>query len=168
MAFKNAVGDKITTYCIFDSDYHSAQEQNERHAQAEERGINLHIWQRKEIENYLLDPGVIARVITQRTTKKPPTTATVQAFLLQACEEEKETVLDGIATSQDRKLGVGGANKVARELLKKHWENERLHLASGKALLSRLSAWAQKEYDVSIGAMCSAARSGTLWRDASP
>jgi energy-coupling factor transporter ATP-binding protein EcfA2 len=153
MAFKNAVGDKITTYCIFDSDYHGTQEQEERYAQAKERGINLHIWQRKEIENYLLDPGVIARLITKRTTKEPPTTATVHAFLLQACEEEKETVLDGIATTQDRKLGVGGANKVARELVKKRWENERLHLASGKALLSRLSAWAQKEYDVSIGAM---------------
>ena len=89
MALKNAVGDRITTYCIFDSDYHTKNEQTERYHQAVERGINLHIWRRKEIENYLLAPTVIARVIKQRTKTEPPTPAQVQAFLQSACEEEK-------------------------------------------------------------------------------
>jgi hypothetical protein len=153
MALKNAVGDRITTYCIFDSDYHSDAEQQERYEQAEERGINLHIWKRKEIENYLLQPTVIARVIKERTTTTPPTPAQVNEFLFAACEEEKDTVLDGIATSQDRKLGVGGANKAAREILNTRWKIERLHIVSGKALLARLSAWAQQTYGVAVGAM---------------
>lgn len=156
MALKNAVGDRITTYCIFDSDYHTKQEKDDRYTQAEERGINLHIWERKEIENYLLEPTVIARVIKARATKKPPTPAEVEAFLLEACGEEKDTVQDAMATSilnGDRKLGVGGANKAAREELKTHWDKEKLRQVSGKALLSRLSAWAQTEYGVSIGAV---------------
>jgi hypothetical protein len=60
---------------------------------------------------------------------------------------------DASLSSQKQPFARGGANKAARELLKKRWENERLHLVSGKALLSRLSAWAQQEYTVSIGAM---------------
>jgi energy-coupling factor transporter ATP-binding protein EcfA2 len=156
MALKNAVGDRITTYCIFDSDYHTAQEKEERYAQAKERGINLHIWERKEIENYLLNPNVIVRSIKARTTKTPPTPADVQALLDQACEDEKDTVQDAMATSilrRDRPLGLTGANKIAREELKRRWEHERLHIVSGKTLVSRVSAWAQQQHGASIGAM---------------
>ena len=153
MALRNAVGDRITTYSIFDSDYHTSAEIAERYQQAKERGINLHIWERKEIENYLLDPTVIARVIHQRSKTTTPTAAEIQTFLLEACEVEKDTVLDGMATLQDRKLGVGGANKAARELLAARWTHGRLHAVSGKALLSPLSAWAQEQYGVAIGAM---------------
>jgi predicted ATPase len=156
MALKNAVGDRITTYCIFDSDYHTAQEKAERCNQATERAINLHIWERKEIENYLLNPTVIARVITQRTKTTPPTPKNVQEFLLRAGNDEKDTVFDAMATHlghQDRALGTGGANKAARELLSARWKHDPLHVVSGKALLSQLSTWAQENYGVAIGAM---------------
>ena len=129
---------------------------HERYAQAKERGINLHIWERKEIENYLLNPNVIVRSIKARTTKTPPTPADVQALLDQACEDEKDTVQDAMATSilrRDRPLGLTGANKIAREELKRRWEHERLHIVSGKTLVSRVSAWAQQQHGASIGAM---------------
>ena len=92
MALKNAVGDRIeeTRICIFDSDYHTPAEQQERYDQANDRAICLHIWERKEIENYLLDHNVIARVIKQRTKNAPPTPAAVHDFWFQArCGEEK-------------------------------------------------------------------------------
>jgi hypothetical protein len=156
MALKNAVGDRITTYCIFDSDYHTTQEKAERYRQAGERGINLHIWERKEIENYLLDPVVIARVIKQRTKTTAPTVAVVSEFLLQTCENEKDNVFDAMAThqgQQDHKLGAGTANKAARALLDNRWKHGPLHVVPGKELLARLSAWAQENYGVAIGAM---------------
>jgi len=156
MALKNAVGDRITTYCIFDKDYHTTEEQTERYDQAKERTISLHIWERKEIENYLLDHNVIARLIKQRTKTTAPPPAAVQAFLLQACEEEKDTVFDAIATHlghQDKTLGPGGANKAARAILDQHWQQDKLHLVGGKALLSRLSAWTQEHYKTAVGAM---------------
>ena len=74
-------------------------------------------------------------------------------MLLEACEEEKDTVLDGIASVQDRHLGPGGSNKAARDFLSQHWGKRRLTLVSGKALLSKLSGWAQEKYQTSIGAM---------------
>ncbi len=154
MGFKNAVGDRITTYCLLDSDYHNNTEKNHRYAQAEENGLNLHIWKRKEIENYLLDPTVIARTIKERTKKTPPTPEEVNAFLIVACDEEKDTVLDAMAAvilNNDRALGLSGANKAARRELKDTWETHKLSVVSGKTLLSRLSSWAQTDYGISIG-----------------
>ena len=39
MTLRNAVGDRITTYCILDSDYHSEEEIRERYSEAENRGL---------------------------------------------------------------------------------------------------------------------------------
>jgi predicted ATPase len=156
MALKNAVGDRIKTYCIFDTDYHTTEERTERYDQAKERTISLHIWERKEIENYLLDHNVIARVIKQRTKTTPPTPDAVHAFLLKACDEEKDTVFDAIATHlghQNKTLGPGGANKAARKFLDQRWQHDKLHLVSGKEILSRLSAWTQEHYGTALGAM---------------
>jgi hypothetical protein len=156
MALKNAVGDRIATYCIFDSDYHTAREKRDRYKQAEERGINLHIWKRKEIENYLLNSAVIARLIKSRTSKEPPTVADVDALLEKACEEEKDTVLDAMATyllRGDRALGLTGANKIARKEIKERWSDDRLDMVSGKTIISTVSTWARDRFDVSIGAM---------------
>jgi hypothetical protein len=154
MALKNAVGDCILVYCILDSDYHTGKQKNERLQEAKKRGVRLHIWSRKEIENYLLTPLVIRRLIAGRMKEGvPPTTAEVEAKLLEFCEDEKETVLDGFAAEEDRALGVGGANKAARARLAAIWENpeKRLGSISGKSLLSKASAWSQKKYGVSFG-----------------
>jgi hypothetical protein len=153
MALRNTVGDQITTYCILDSDYHTHQEIEERYRQAIDRGIHLHIWRWKEIENYLLSPAVIARIIKRRAKTEYPNEEEIRTFLLCACEEEKDVVLDGLATNQDRSLGRSGANRIARGYLAQHWEAERLFLVGGKALLARLNNWTQEAYGVSVGAM---------------
>lgn len=153
MALKNAVGDDIAAYCILDGDYHTSAEKQQRVEKAKQQGINLHIWRRKEIENYLLEPEVIARVVRRRSKCGAPTAEDVSNMLLQACEGERDTVLDGIASAQDRKLGAGGAIKLAREFLRQHWNGERLALVSGKALLSKLNDWTQENYQTSVGAV---------------
>ena len=153
MALKNAVGDSIATYCILDSDYHTDSEKQVRIEKANQKGIFLHIWARKEIENYLLEPEVIARFIKKRSKCGAPTAEEVKAILIQSCEEEKETVMDGLASTQDRKLGQGGANKAAREFLRQNWGEKRLSLVSGKTLLSRVSRWSQEKFETSVGAV---------------
>ena len=152
----NAAGDRVMTYCILDSDYHTEAEKSQRYAQATASGISLHIWERKEIENYLLAPELVARAIRPGPGRGNPTPEIVGKFLAGACEAEKETVLDAMATAilnGDRRLGLTGANKAAREALGRVWERRMLHVVSGKALISRLSAWASEEYGASLGAV---------------
>lgn len=157
IALKNAVGDLVVAYCILDSDYHTGKEKNERLQEANKRGVRLHIWSRKEIENYLLNAHAIRRLIASRMKGEvPPTVEEIKAKLIEFCEDEKETVLDGIAAglmAKDHGLGAG-ANKLARAQLAPMWKDpdNRLQLVSGKSLLSKISAWSQTQFGVSFGA----------------
>jgi len=153
MALKNAVGDAIKAYCVLDCDYHSEAEKQARLEKAKSQGIYLHIWKRKEIENYLLAPEVIARVIKRRTKFAPPTADEIAAILAQECESEKDTVLDGIAACQDRKLGAGGAIKRSREFLNLNWRSRKIELVSGKDMLSRLNNCLREKYQTNVGAV---------------
>ena len=49
LALKNAVGERIVTYCLLDRDYHTDEEIEERIHEASRAGVHLHIWTQKEI-----------------------------------------------------------------------------------------------------------------------
>jgi AAA domain, putative AbiEii toxin, Type IV TA system/AAA domain len=53
MFLRNSVGEEVVTYCVLDSDYHASEEIEGRLRDATMKGVELHIWRRKEIENYL-------------------------------------------------------------------------------------------------------------------
>jgi len=155
LVLRNAFGEKVTTYCIFDRDFHSEAEITERYRQAAERGVELHIWKRKEVENYLLNETAIARLISEKVSGSGPDPQQVLDKMQQIAEGLRDETLDGLATElsmRDRHLGVGGANKEARKILH-HREVEDgslIHVVSGKQVLSGISAWAQKDFHVSI------------------
>jgi predicted ATP-dependent endonuclease of OLD family len=72
MLMKNAVDSSIVTYCILDSDYHNKEEIKDRYKDAHDKQVRLHIWQRKEIENYLLVPVAIFRIISKGKRSSKP------------------------------------------------------------------------------------------------
>ena len=156
MTLENALGDRVITYCILDPDYHTPKQISRRYGEATDRGIHLHIWAYKELENYLLNPAVIQRVVGTRTQAGgAPSADEVRQQMLTICEDEKDTIIDGIAAeliADDRSLGTG-ANKLARETVRSMWSDEatRLRLVSGKEVLARLSEWAKTNYGVSFG-----------------
>lgn len=69
MLLRNSVGEEIKTYCILDSDYHTEEEKSSRLADANRKSVELHIWARKEIENYLVIPPAITRIINDRLVR---------------------------------------------------------------------------------------------------
>lgn len=157
MLLKNAGGENIRVYCILDSDYHTPEQINERLAQAESHQVDLHIWSRKELENYLLVAPVIARTIAARAALRvvPPTEAEVATQLSAICDHLRDDVFDAIATeirAHNRELGQGGANKLARTFLDDRWKTPdgRLAVIPGKTALSRLSQWCQEQFAVSL------------------
>jgi hypothetical protein len=112
--------------------------------------VNLHVWSKKEIENYLLQPRAIRRVLASRVKdREMPSEWELHTKVLEICERERRSVEDGIASAivqPDRKLDVGTANERARERVERAWgvEANRMSLVSGKDLLARLSEWTQK------------------------
>jgi len=157
MTLRNAVGDRIATYCILDSDYHSESEIRERYQDAENRGVYLHVWSGKEIENFLLQPRAIHRVLASRTRDRgAPTELELRDKILELCEAERRSVEDGIASAlmqANRKLDVITANKMARSRVDETWgeESKRPMVVSGKDLLVGLTTWTQKEYGIAFG-----------------
>jgi hypothetical protein len=157
MTLHNAFGDEIRTYCLLDRDYHSDEEVAARQKEATARGVELHVWHRKEIENYLLDPIVIHRLLGKRLSGSAlPSVSEVEERILSACDDELEVVIYGTAEvllTKNRGLGIG-AHKMAKEQVEAVWGDpaRRVAMAPGKAVLGRLSHWCQKNYGASFGA----------------
>ncbi len=159
MMIHNAVGQQITTYCIFDRDYHTPSEIEERYRQAEQKGVQLHVWQRKELENYLINAPVIQRLLGARYNgpSVAPSLAEVNAAMLSIAAEIKDVTCMEVATSlqaEDHKLTAMTAMQRARAVVEGSWHEPlgRLAVVSGKEMLARLSQWSQGACGVTFGA----------------
>jgi len=157
LLLRNAGGEQIAVYCILDSDYHADLQIGKRQKQARDAGVRLHIWQKKELENYLLVPSVIQRVIAARVAKRtrPPTVDEVATELDRVVGALEDETFDGIVGEialDDRSLGPGKANRVARDQLKKRWgdPDARKSVVAGKLALSQIARWTQEEFGVSL------------------
>src|SRR5450631_494253 len=120
MFLKNALGEEISTYCLLDSDYHTQEAISARYDEALRVGVRLHVWRRKEIENYLLVPTAICRVIQARSPKTIDdlTEDRVKSRLQKIAETQKDKVFDAIsqeALAENRAKGIKFANAIARK-----------------------------------------------------
>ncbi|HEY0667758.1 MAG TPA: AAA family ATPase [Sphingobacteriaceae bacterium] len=143
----------ITTYCIFDSDYHTTIEKEQRLTEAKIQGINLHIWNKKEIENYLLCPAAVVRLANSRRKGLMLTEEEITRQIDLICEELKDDVIDCFATeikNEDHSQSLKTVNQEARRYVNKHWHMEKWGMVSGKEIISRLGQWLSENYKVSI------------------
>ena len=160
MLLRNAANESIRVMCIFDSDFHTPDQIEKRKLEAANRGVWLHVWSRKEIENYFLVPNAITRVIADTVSKRTecPTSQEVTDRLQHETNALMENVLDAYAQeflAENRRGGVPQANRNARELIKLKEVNDsgRLGIVSGKEVFSRISDWSQSEFGVSVSAV---------------
>lgn len=141
----------VMVYCIFDSDYHTKKEIDERIADATRQGINLHIWKKKEIENYLIVPNAIYRYIIKNKPKANVTTELVEQAITEICESLRSDSIDCFATEigKDRSKAIATVNKEARELVNEDWDLKKTSLLSGKAVISGICGWISENFKFS-------------------
>lgn len=157
LLLENAVGENVRPYCLLDSDYHSPAAIEERQRQAKVRGVQLHVWNRKELENYLLVPETIARLVSAKGGGAyKPAPGEIAAKIDDLASAERDVVFDAYGQeffAEDRAKGLAGANDKARNLMAALWQTPegRAARAPGKALISTLSAWAKAKFGVSFG-----------------
>jgi energy-coupling factor transporter ATP-binding protein EcfA2 len=155
---KNAGGEDILTYCFLDSDYHHDEQVAARYAEAKTHGVELHIWSRKEIENFLIVPSAIQRVIAFgcKANKTPPTVEDVENEINSIAEGLRDEIFDNLCTefATNKALAAGTANKRARERLTQAWSafEGRISIVPGKQMVSALSSWSQKNFSASFNA----------------
>jgi energy-coupling factor transporter ATP-binding protein EcfA2 len=156
----NAEGASIRAFALLDRDYFPSEEVMERYEEARQWKVQLHVWVRKEIENYLLVPEAIARYIATQAPRAQdaPDAEAVAAEtdrIIQAMRDD--VILDSAANilfSRDKKGGLSKASKAARSWIKDRWETQadRWAVAPGKEVISQLSEWANTTYGISFGA----------------
>ena len=118
--------------------------------------MSLHIWNRKEIENYLLVPSAIARYIAKRVrgTQEAPDEDLVSEKLAQLIEAKETEIFNAIAdeiSAKNRGWLTGRVNRETHKLLSDLTaQSGNLAVAPGKAVLSQLSRWSMDTYGVGL------------------
>lgn len=149
----------IQGYCLIDRDYRTDAELEEQRQQARNLGVLLHIWNRKEIENYLLIPSAIARTINKGAEIERRISADrVEELIVEAVDGLRDEFFDAVATqylneSKEAKAsGLSVANGKARARVDSAWRDEgsRRNAVSGKAVLRHVSRVLQEESGVSF------------------
>ena len=108
MLLKNSVGQEVITYCVLDRDYHTEDEVQERLEDARVKGVELHVWMRKEIENYLFVPAAMVRVAQDLNPGLGDVEARVVEQIDRLAEEFRTEIIELIAEhSHQRNRAVG-------------------------------------------------------------
>jgi hypothetical protein len=100
MLLASAIGQEIRSYCIFDSDYHTPNQIEKRRMEAGEKGLSLHVWRYKELENYLLVPDAILRSlhVGARNVDIELSVEVLSNKLFELAGEFENEIMDGFAS----------------------------------------------------------------------
>ena len=160
LLLKNSTGDAVRVYCILDRDYHTDDEVEERLKEARTRAVELHVWRRKELENYLLVPSAISRLMKNRARRARAaiTSEAVREKIEAIACTMREEVTDKFVSSfldQDRQAGAARASSRAREHVSGLWGSTSLQITivPGKEVIRQLSKWAADEFRASFSAI---------------
>ncbi|GAA4456811.1 ATP-dependent nuclease [Rurimicrobium arvi] len=149
MLLKETVDYNVNIYCLFDSDYHTETEVSARLAEAKKVKVNIHIWAKKEIENYLIIPTTILRILKEESKKASHlTVADIENVISEKAKEMEDDLIDKLADGiqkEDRKHGISSARRLAKSRIDSL--NNRV---CGKDLISILSSWTQDNFKVSL------------------
>lgn len=144
--------ENVTIFCVLDRDYHTDEEIQSRLEDARKAKIKLHVWERKELENYAISSNAIARLIS-RETGTEIASKVVEQKISEISEEMKDSAID-ICSEDFRvrlKKGANVSNPLARTLIKERWKKlGGAGVVNGKVLFSKIAAWCRSEHDTSI------------------
>ncbi|SHF06725.1 AAA family ATPase [Clostridium fallax] len=147
--FYEETSNMIKTICILDHDYHLENEINELFKRAEESKLILHVWERKEIENYILVPEVIFRV----TGLDKQYYSEFYNELNSKLDIFKVDVVDHYAKQFgeiNRSKDPITCNREAREFIENKWNTveEKFALVNGKDAIKLINRWIKEKYNI--------------------
>ena len=140
----------IKFYFLTDSDYFDETENNQLMSMAKSKHVDLHIWKRKEIENYLCDIDVVYSSICKKIEKSD-----LERIIFSITDEMYEDYIgkkvDHI-TNNNKKLQHSTARKEVLTTIGDKWQNinYRLEVLEGKEILSKLFEILKNDYNISL------------------
>jgi energy-coupling factor transporter ATP-binding protein EcfA2 len=160
------LGTKLLKAVVFDRDYRSSDEVKEVKNQLAKTVDYAHIHNRKEIENYVLEPAVIDRALKKRIKEHNKrsndniilneTASVILETLTQSMKNHisgqylsKRT---GYEKGKHPELDYATINKKLLDAFEAAWKNlkTRFEIVPGKELLSQLNGFLQEKYKVTL------------------
>ena len=146
---------KVALYCISNPGYHTRGEIKERIREAKVGSLNLHVWQKHEIDNYAINVDAILKYITQHKR-----IGKISLPILTKKIEEVVNTLEGdVLENISRELIANSANvnAIHNMALSNEEIDHRLNnphdAISGKKFFELLSNWTQENYEIPISAL---------------
>ena len=163
---EKTLGTPLQIGAVFDRDYWPTAEINEIVADLKTRVPFVHVLARKEMENYLLQPTVLQRVVkrwvrdrARRRNEEQPTVRDVATLLRQATDPFRDDAQaqyvarrldydDRVGQSADRAT----VTKEVIEWFKKEWSDldTRVRIVPGKRALAEFRRLVQEAYSISL------------------
>lgn len=143
----------IQLCCIFDSGYHTIEEIAKMNVIAKDSNIDLHIWSKNEIENFVINDNVIYRYISQHKRRGSISQKDVSSKIDDIVSEMKMETLNGF-TNHLKKVSDMDYSSVVESAIRetdKRWNNPS-DIISGRNFFNRLSRWTQDEFGITINA----------------
>jgi hypothetical protein len=155
-ALKQASDGEVQTALLIDSDYMLIEQRADHYRRALAADLALKIWSRKEIENYLISPEVISRLVTSRCDEAELTVEDASQLIEEVEAESRNDIIlsfaDVIQKAAHPRIEAKTAYQRAEALvLARLASGLRLaDLASGKDFIGALSAKLQNRLGVSL------------------
>lgn len=142
-------GQPLEMFVVADRDYHPDPDQLRQQLAADR--IRWHVWQRVEIENYLLSLAALTRVLGEPAAQCTLEEPLLRAELDRLVEESRDAANDRLVkafqelrSARGEKWDASTMSRMAREYLKDHWTHDKLALADAKeAVLPGIKRWMQ-------------------------
>lgn len=136
--------------CILDRDYRMENELNRIKKNAEDAYLNLHIWERKELESYLINPNVLYKFIKDNVSYEDFISGlnyALDSFYYELMDQYSNSIHE-----VDRSKNIQTTNQEARLYIDARWDSldKKLRLINGKNLLSFIIKYMKEKYKVSI------------------
>lgn len=150
-AFKEILGTEIDVFCLFDRDYRCDEEVDAFRKKLAGEKMKCHVLEKKEIENYLLDPAAIALALARRNRGNSDFKlgqSEVESELIRITDAMKHRVLGRRSASQGsffRESRSAKSEATVSEDASKRFEDkwsilpDRLGIVPGKETLSSLN-----------------------------
>lgn len=145
-------GQALQLFVIADRDYHPSVDELE--SQLSGTNLAVHVWRRAEIENYLLNVSAIGRLLREREDQLVLDEQALQFEFDRLVNESRAHADDGLVQALDEvrkrqkeRWDAAAMNRMAREYLDSHWDQERIELADAKdVVLPGIKRWLQNRH----------------------
>lgn len=150
---RKSTANAVKSYCILDKDYHSQESDNQKQEEAKENNITLFIWKSKEIENYLINPIVINRLVNPKD--EVTTLKKIATLIEEIINNNKQIIVSkfGDQIQQTNKgLTYTSVTKLAEKIVNENWVTleEKIQICPGKQILREIKDSIQDLYKISF------------------